>query len=115
MEEIKNPMTKVEIEESSLLVTKGYEYQNKEGKTRYTFNEVYFTDGERVYRKHTSEKGEFYYNIDLMDVVVETFKTKDEKIVSKTYPLSEVPYLAKSADEVDEEVLKNFLSFKLHR
>ena len=115
MQEIKNKLTLVEIEEASLLVAKGYEYQNKEGKTRYTYNEVYYSDDERIYRKHTSEKGEFYYNVDLLDVVVETFKTKEGKVVSKTYPLSEVPYLAPCADEAKEEVLKNFLEFKLHR
>ena len=40
---------------------------------------------------------------------------KDGTMGSKTYPLSDVPYLAPDADHVDEEVLKNYLSFKLHR
>ena len=40
---------------------------------------------------------------------------KDGTMGSKTYPLSDVPYLAPDSDHVDEEVLKNYLSFKLHR
>ena len=40
---------------------------------------------------------------------------KDGTIGSKTYPLSEVPYLAFDADDANAEVLENYLKFKLHR
>ena len=115
MEEVKNKITKVEIENYSLAITKGYEYTNKDGKVRYSYNDSYYVDGEKVCRKHSNEKGEFYYNVELMDVVIESFPMKDGNIGSKTYPLSEVPYLAPNADEANEEVLMNYLKFKVHR
>ena len=81
----------------------------------YTYNESYFVNGEKVFRKHSTENGEFYYNIELLDVVVESFVTKDGNKVTKVYPLSEVPYLAADANSVDPQVLTNYLQFKLHR
>ena len=115
MEELKNTMVKVQVNDCTIAITKGYEYVNKENKHRYTYNDVYYVEDGKVSRKYSNDRGDFYYNIDLIDVVVETVPMKDGTIGSKTYPLSEVPYLAKDADHVDEEVLKNFLSFKLHR
>ena len=115
MEEVKNKITKVEIDNYSLAITKGYEYTNKDGKHRYSYNDVYYVDGERVCRKHVNDKGDFYYNVELIDVVIETFPMKDGSQGSKTYPLSETPYLAANADEADEEVLMNYLKFKTHR
>ena len=116
MEEIKINNYKVEVENSSLTITKGYGYMNKENKQRYSALDVYYIgeDG-KTFRKHSNEKGEFYYNVDLVDVVVETFPMKDGQIGSKTYPLSEVPYLAENSDNVNLEQLENFLKFKLHR
>ena len=115
MEEVKNKITKVSIGDYSLAVTKGYGYTNKNGDERYSYNESYLVDGDKTLRKHSNDKGEFYYNVELVDVVIEEFLMKDGNKGSKTYPLSEVPYLAKSADLADEEVLKNYLEFKLHR
>lgn len=115
MEEIKNPIVKVQINDNTLAVTKGYLYVNKDGKQRYAFNDTYYQDGDRMCRKYSNDKGDYYYNIELVDVVVESFLMKDGNPGSKTYALSEVPYLAKSAEEADPEVLKNYLSFKLHR
>jgi len=115
MEEIKNNVVKVEIGDSSIAVTKGYGYTNKDGKQRYSYNDTYYLDGEKTMRKHSNDAGDFYYNVELIDVVVETFPMKDGTVGSKTYPLSETPYLAPSASEANEEVLANFLKFKLHR
>jgi len=115
MEELVNKITKVELENYSLAIAKGYEYTNKDGKVRYSYNDVYYVDGEKVTRKHSNDKGDFYYNVTLMDVVIETFPMKDGSQGSKTYPLSEVPYLAPSAEEADAEVLMNYLRFKTHR
>lgn len=110
MEELRNELVKAEIDGSSLGVCKGYSYTNKDGKVRYAVNEVYYVNGDKVFRKHTTDAGEFYYNVDLVDVVVETYITKDGNPGSKTYPLSETPYLV-----ADQQVLENFLKFKLHR
>ena len=115
MEEVKNELIQVTIDNNTLGITKGYGYINKDGKQRYAYNEYYYKDGDRVCRKHTNEKGDFYYNIDLVDVVVETYQMKDGTMGSKTYLLSEVPYLAKDSDNVDTDVLTNYLMFKLHR
>lgn len=115
MEELQNKITKVEIDNYSLAITKGYGYTNKDGKQRYSYNDTYYVDGERVCRKHSNDSGDFYYNITLVDVVIETFPMKDGQIGSKTYPLSEVPYLAENADSANEETLRNYLSFKIHR
>lgn len=115
MEEIKNKMVKVELNDCSLAVTKGYEYVNKEKQHRYTYNDTYYSEDGKITRKYSNDKGDFYYNVELIDVIVETFPKKDGTMGSKTYPLSEVPYLAASADEASEEVLKNYLAFKLHR
>ena len=115
MEEIKNTIVKVQVKDNTLAVTKGYLYINKDGKERYTYNEVYYQDKDRICRKYSNEKGEFFYNIELVDVVVETYIMKDGTPGSKTYPLSETPYLATSADTADPQVLTNYLEFKLHR
>ncbi|MBR6071454.1 MAG: hypothetical protein IKP77_01310 [Acholeplasmatales bacterium] len=115
MEEIQNKVVKVVVDNNSLAVTKGYGYTNKDGKQRYSYNDVYYQDGERICRKHSNDAGDFYYNVQLVDVVVETFPMKDGSMGSKTYPLSEVPYLAESSDTASEEVLENYLKFKLHR
>lgn len=115
MEEIQNKVVKVTIDNNSLAVTKGYGYQTKDGKQRYSYNDVYYLEGETYKRKHSNESGDFYYNVQLIDVVIETFPMKDGTIGSKTYPLSEVPYLANDADSASEEVLENYLKFKLHR
>ena len=115
MEEIQNKVTKVEIDNSSIAITKGYGYTNKQGVQRYSYNDVYYVDGDRTCRKHSNEAGDFYYNVDLIDVVIETFPMKDGQVGSKTYPLSETPYLAESAETANEEVMLNFLKFKLHR
>ena len=66
-------------------------------------------------RKHSNDAGEHFYNVELIDVVIETFPMKTGQIGSKTYPLSETPYLAPSAEEASEEVLANYLNFKLHK
>lgn len=115
MEEIENRIVKATVGDYSLAITKGYEYTNKKGEHRYSYNEVYYKDGDRICRKHSNDAGDFYYNINLVDVVIETFPMKDGVMGSKTYPLSEVPYLAFDADDANEEVLENYLKFKLHR
>ena len=115
MEEIQNKIVKATEGEYSLAITKGYEYTNKEGKHRYSYNDVYYRDGDRTCRRNSNERGDFYYNVELIDVVIETFPMKDGSIGSKTYPLSEVPYLAFDADDANEEVLLNYLKFKIHR
>ncbi len=115
MEEIQNKVVKATQDNYSLAITKGYEYTNKDGKKRYSYNEVYYKDGDRICRKHSNDAGDHYYNIQLVDVVIETFPMKDGSIGSKTYPLSEVPYLAFDADDANEEVLANYLNFKVHR
>lgn len=115
MEEIKNELLYASVEDCALGITKGYKYTNKEGKERYAFCEFYYTDGEKVCRKVSNERGEFYYTIELIDLVVETYIMKDGTKGSKTYPLSEVPYLAVDSNNVDVTVLENFLKFKLHR
>ena len=115
MEEIQNKVVKVEIGDSSIAVTKGYGYVNKEGKQRYSYNDVYYQEGDKVMRKHSNDSGEHFYNVELIDVVVETFPMKAGQIGSKTYPLSETPYLAPTAEEASEEVLANYLNFKLHK
>ena len=115
MEEVKYELKKVEVENNSLAITKGYSYLNKDGKQRYAYSDAYYVEGERVCRKHSNERGDFYYNVDLIDVVVETFVTKDGQNGSKVYPLEETPYLAKGYDDVDFETLTNYLKFKLHR
>ena len=115
MEEIKNELVSVSYENNSLGITKGYGYVNKDGKQRYSFNEYYYKDADRICRKHSNERGEFYYNVDLIDVVVETYPLKDGTMITKVYPLSETAYLAKDASSVDTETLSNYLMFKLHR
>ena len=115
MEELKNTMVKVQVGDCTLGITKGYGYTNKENKHRYTYNETYYVEDGKVSRKYSNERGEHFYNIDLVDVVVETFPMKDGTMGSKTYPLSDVPYLAPDSDHVDEAVLKDYSSFKLHR
>jgi len=115
MEEIQNKLVKVEEGDYSLAITKGYEYVNKKGQHRYSYNDVYYLDDGKVKRKHSNESGDFYYNIDLIDIVIETFPMKDGATGSKSYPLSEVPYLAFDADDANEEVLINYLKFKIHR
>ena len=119
MEEIINNVVKAEVKteagEFSLAVTKGYEYTTKDGKHRYSYNTEYYKDGEKTLRKHENERGLNFYNVDLLDVVIETFPMKDGSIGSKTYPLSEVPYLAENADSASVEVLENYLKFKTHR
>lgn len=115
MEEIQNKIVKAVVDNSSLAITKGYGYTNKDGVQRYSYNDVYYQDGDKVLRKHENERGINFYNIELVDVVIETFQMKDGSIGSKTYPLSEVPYLAENSDTASEEVLANFLKFKLHR
>ena len=115
MEEIKNNVVKAEIDNYSLAVTKGYSYTNKDGKTRYSYNDVYYKDGDKILRKHENERGINFYTIELVDIVIETFPMKDNTIGSKSYPLSEVPYLCFDTDDANEEVLKNYLSFKIHR
>lgn len=115
MEELQNKITKVEDGDASLAITKGYGYTNKAGQQRYSYNDVYYTNGEKIYRKHESEKGISYFDVELIDVVVETFLMKDGNIGSKTYPLSETPYLATDVENIDTEALLNFLKFKLHR
>lgn len=111
METIKNEMVKAEINGSSLAMCKGYGYTNKEGKQRYSCEEEYFLDNGQYYRKHSNEYGFNYYKVDLIDVVIETFPMKDGSMGSKTYPVSEVPYLSGA----DQTTLENYLSFKLHR
>ena len=119
MEEIINNVVKAEVKteagEFSLAVTKGYEYTTKDGKHRYSYNNEYYKDGEKTLRKHENERGLNFYNVELIDVVIETFPMKTGQIGSKTYPLSETPYLAPSAEEASEEVLANYLNFKLHK
>ena len=115
MEEIQNKIVKVTEGNSSLAITKGYHYTNKDGKERYTYNDTYYTNGTDTYRKHENDKGINFYKVDLIDVVVEEFPMKDGVMGSKTYPLSEVPYLAFDVDDANEEVLSNYLKFKLHR
>lgn len=58
IEELENKMVKVTVGDNSLAITKGYQYTNKEGKTRYTYNDVYYVDGEQVSRKHSTERGD---------------------------------------------------------
>ena len=115
MNEIINKITKVEIENSSLAVTKGYEYTTKDGKKRYSYCDIYYEEDGKIKRKHSNDSGDFYYNIELVDIVIETFPLKDGNIGSKSYPLSEVPYLAQDAESADAAVLENYLKFKLHR
>ena len=115
MNEVKNNIVKVEEGESSLAIAKGYGYKNKEGKDRYSYNDTYYEENGNYLRKVSNERGQMFYNVDLIDVVIEEFPMKDGQKGSKTYPLSEVPYLAESSDNVDPEVLRNFLKFKQHR
>ena len=115
MEEIINNVVKAVVDNSSLAITKGYEYATKDGKKRYSYNDVYYKEDGKIKRKHSNDAGDFYYNIELVDIVIETFPMKDGTIGSKSYPLSEVPYLAFDADDANAEVLENYLRFKLHR
>lgn len=117
MEELKNQLVSASYETSTLGVTKGYGFTTKDGKQRYTFNETYYVNPDNgiVFRKHTTDQGEFYYKVELLDVVVETFVTKDGNNGSKTYPLTEAPYLAENAESADATVLENYLKFKMHR
>lgn len=116
MEEIKNEFKNVVIGTNTLAITKGYGYVNKEGKQRYSYNEVYFKDDDgNIMRQHKTDRGVSFYNVELIDLVIEEFTNKDGREVSISYPLSECPYLAESYETVDLKVLENFLSFKLHR
>ena len=65
--------------------------------------------------KFTNAIGDVYANVELIDVVVETFIMKDGTPGSKTYPLSEVPYLAEDSNHVNKDLLTSYLEFKLHR
>ncbi len=115
MEEIKNELVKVVVGDNSLAITQGYGYTNKDGKKRYSYNEAYYTDGDRICRKVVNERGEFYYNVELMPVVIETFIMKDGNVGSKTYPLSETPYLCEDPKNPNPTLLESYLQFKLHR
>ena len=111
MEKLENKITKVEIEDYSLAITKGYAYKTKDGKERFAYCDSYFQEGEQIFREHNGS----YFKIELQDIVIETFKMKDGGIGSKSYLLSETPYLANSSDEVDPSLLESFLRFKMHR
>ena len=72
MEEIINNVVKAQVGESSLAITKGYEYTTKDGKKRYSYNDVYYKDDGKIKRKHSNDAGDFYYNIELIDIVIES-------------------------------------------
>lgn len=111
MEEIINNKITAEYDGSSITVCKGYGYTNKDGKQRYSVNDVYYLNGDKTCRKHSNDMGDFFYNIELIDVVVETYKKADGTLGSKTYPLCETPYFEnKTAEE-----LQTYLMFKNHR